>query len=1201
MLWLLANLQTPLVRDRVRSELQQRFGIEADYERLSLTPSGLIVRGIEVASPPSFRGQAPALARLGDLDVGWNLGALIGGARRLDRVRLSGVRASVVVDRDTGGSSVQVLADGMPQPAQPAQPEPPPAPQAPVALSGRLAAVELPPGLGLGEFELTDLELTLIELEGGQVVRTVLLAGLEVGANLDTTEQGLSARVTLGSDKDGVRASVIEGEARRDLVIRPALSVGVDSARGLSLKGRIDLVRQSVDPRLPASGGLVDLDLALSFDPSGGVTELTVTRLSLLDGAAVMTGVASAVDGEVGTVAPGALTVSATVALAKLQALAPAGLVPATVEDGSLQLDVQGLTVDPVTFMPTAGSVALDLQVDGLVVEGPQRAKVNRLEVKATGDKPGDAYVLDVGSVARGVSATAGDAQVRLADARLDLKLTDLRPVLDDPLASRARTKVTAALNGLSARTPQGRVEAERIELVADASDPWRPPYGGVVTIPIEGLSAHGPRGRVLLSRSDGRVAVTLKDVLPPRRGSVEADVKLGALQAALQATSGKTLTYSAQVDAPSLGIAKPFAPADLGVRLDKLGVSLTASGAVTNAFRPDRLAIRQKTDLVLSGLSVKRPEVTYASPRVALLMEGGFDLGKPSVDLTAKLESAAGPDLDLAVTADYGRKAKRLVHELTLKLSGLAGVRAMLPPEVDVGSLTVDLTSTGTTEGVLKGFRKGARPVLASDPIAAFRGRQQLAVRVEGLQYAKDGTSVSSPRMDVDVDVTADHDGVTPELKVATPSLTAVDAGLTTTLTELKLDVGGRLDSAAAPRMADFRVEVGLKAARQEHLPGYPIGGVALSARGRLIRDRLVRIDAFTLRNEAAATALDLSGTVEMGGDGGGGLVPGREAIDFEGALSQDLSALRGLPWFGDARGELGVRLQASSGDRQRFRVAAALSAEGVDLELPEQGISLAGVDGDLPVLQEVLLVDGAAPQLVMGARTDAWSRARFQDVHPFLSGDSYLSIRRMTVNGSSAGPLAGNARLDRNLLAVDQLEAEILGGAVTGQLLLDTTPKDREIRFRGAITGVQPTQGDDRLDANAAIVLRPDSLDLQGRIQLVRIGRQHLLDLLDLIDPFREDVAINRARLGLQLGYPERVRLRFEDGFLTASLKLGGVAGLAKIDDIRGVPMGPPLQRFLGPLLTSPAQGVAAPPAAPPAAPQAAPPAEPAGGEDG
>ena len=51
------------------------------------------------------------------------------------------------------------------------------------------------------------------------------------------------------------------------------------------------------------------------------------------------------------------------------------------------------------------------------------------------------------------------------------------------------------------------------------------------------------------------------------------------------------------------------------------------------------------------------------------------------------------------------------------------------------------------------------------------------------------------------------------------------------------------------------------------------------------------------------------------------------------------------------------------------------------------------------------------------------------------------------------------------------------------------------------------------------------PDRLEVLGRAQVVRISSAHLRDLLDVLDPFGEDMRINNLRQALALGYPERV----------------------------------------------------------------------------
>jgi hypothetical protein len=70
---------------------------------------------------------------------------------------------------------------------------------------------------------------------------------------------------------------------------------------------------------------------------------------------------------------------------------------------------------------------------------------------------------------------------------------------------------------------------------------------------------------------------------------------------------------------------------------------------------------------------------------------------------------------------------------------------------------------------------------------------------------------------------------------------------------------------------------------------------------------------------------------------------------------------------------------------------------------------------------------------------------------------------------------------------------------------------------------------------------------------------------------DPTHVDPAINRIRTALLVGYPDRLRLVFDHGFASARLELGGLARFISISEIRGIPMGPIVDKFLNPILDS------------------------------
>jgi hypothetical protein len=59
-----------------------------------------------------------------------------------------------------------------------------------------------------------------------------------------------------------------------------------------------------------------------------------------------------------------------------------------------------------------------------------------------------------------------------------------------------------------------------------------------------------------------------------------------------------------------------------------------------------------------------------------------------------------------------------------------------------------------------------------------------------------------------------------------------------------------------------------------------------------------------------------------------------------------------------------------------------------------------------------------------------------------------------------------------------------------------------------------------------------------------------------------------VNRIRKALAIGYPDHVRLGFSHGFASYRVTLGGLGALVRIDEVRGIPIGPILDKALAPL---------------------------------
>jgi hypothetical protein len=206
----------------------------------------------------------------------------------------------------------------------------------------------------------------------------------------------------------------------------------------------------------------------------------------------------------------------------------------------------------------------------------------------------------------------------------------------------------------------------------------------------------------------------------------------------------------------------------------------------------------------------------------------------------------------------------------------------------------------------------------------------------------------------------------------------------------------------------------------------------------------------------------------------------------------------------------------------------------------------------------------------MLRDADINPYSELRFTDQHPLLSQRSYLSIARVVTPLVSIAPLAGNLKIQQNIISLSQLEMGIRGGRVTGQCVLDYDGKDSTMQAHVRASGVQSSHGEP-FDGNAAMVFSARDRSLDGRADILRIGRRHLYDLLDVQDPHRADASINRIRRGLSLGYPDRVRLSFNRGFASIKVTLGGLGRLISIDEIRGIPIGPLIDRVLAKLSTN------------------------------
>jgi translocation and assembly module TamB len=260
-------------------------------------------------------------------------------------------------------------------------------------------------------------------------------------------------------------------------------------------------------------------------------------------------------------------------------------------------------------------------------------------------------------------------------------------------------------------------------------------------------------------------------------------------------------------------------------------------------------------------------------------------------------------------------------------------------------------------------------------------------------------------------------------------------------------------------------------------------------------------------------------------------------------------------------------VTLGVESPDLRVFRSTARVTLAGARIHLPKSGLVAEPIDAEIPIVVTVART-ASGFELVRVNRLNPYSVLRFEDQHALLNGRSFLSIGKVEVPGLSISPLAGNLRVDESAVSLSQLEMGLRGGKVAGHCILDWDGWKSHLRADIRANGVQSSYGEP-FDGNFAFVVSAKDRTVDGHAEILRIGRRHLYDLLDLQDPHHLAPAFNRVRQALALGYPRHVRVIFDRGFARAQISFGGLAALVRVDELRGIPVEPLIDKFISPQL--------------------------------
>ena len=1230
LLVLVHGLDQPWIKHRVQALVRASAGIELDYRsvRIALLSGGTI-EGLVVLSPEEVRGLARDLAVVDHVELRWSLASLLGHGPTLTSLAVSGVTVTVVVD-ERGRTSFDALSQpGAAADKSPVVPlsRAPAAWLGSAPAVGDLSVdrvtlvlIRAEGGLPVERTELRGLSLAGVATPAAKGWRvqarlgspdTPLALGVErqrrgapaggararLWLTVDATSTALTAAIdlhvleqSLAADLPGDDRLHAEASARFDATAgQTAITLDhTDLGAGAATVEASIEVPDSGDPIVRHARGDVDLARLLLWVPAG---LLPVTAES----ARLHYQIDSLVAGPVVRLADGG-AVALDAAVSSLRVNLAAGVLE--VRAGKLSLHGQ-----PAPGGGVAGQGAIELS--GMRLAGDR------------GDLGADGIAIDFDAAQGGQGAIDGHAGLRFArieteggssiaarDGQLQVRVQGLRPDAAEPLGTRGDVTLSGSLTSLDARRPGARVWVDGLTLHAHTLLEGHAPYATEITGQAARLHVSGAGERHVVD-DPGGFQIELHDVVPDlerpmaSRGVGRLTVDLGELRASCDVTKeADAMNFALDAAAPSLKAIVPLLSPDLATSAPWAVMAVT----VKTSGRADRLAggdpqLRQSTavhvlrpafgnvaaqslslDLRSSGTALR--QAADADLRVqALALDGGdpsddrltlsaaFDRERPSCSLRVETAGRAASKLSASLSFDRPRRA--VAYEIEGTLAGLAPlapfaskIRAL--EGFDLSKLELGLSARGAVLGLVSSVSRDGAIGLEPHPSRTAAVEGTVDVRVAHLRWARGNAALVTPAaawhadmhvaggrrtMSSHVDVDALHLGVGPD----------------------EVDLAGITDEASATVTGDLTdpqgeltVRAAVRDVHQDAVPEYPVGDVAFTLSAERDPEGLVHVSELKLVNGAGGTSLGLTGSADVNAR--------RRRLSLTTHLTQDLAPLSGAPERFTGRGTVTLDATVESPDLSLFRARVDLKVDDVHAKLPRAGVDVEAANGVIPITTAVEIgkaddTGKTAVVLRRDAERNPYSMLRFADQHSLLRRTGFISIASVSTPLFSIAPLAGNLGIEQNVISLSQFEMGIRGGRITGQCALDWDGPRSTLELHVRASGVQSSHGEP-FDGNIAVAIAASDRTVEGRAEILHIGPRHLLDLLDMQDPMRVDPAMNRVRSALSFGYPKRLRLVFDHGFASARLELGGLASLISLGELRGIPMGPFVDKLLGPI---------------------------------
>ena len=1226
------SLDQPWVKRRLQGLARTLAGVEIDYRsaRLDLL-SGIDIVGLAVHSPAEFRPFAPELLQIERADARWSPSSIVGRGPLIRRVTASRITLTAVVD-ECGRTSFDALTGSSkksaPEPTLPLSHRAssflgvaPPVERLDVDHIA-LVVIRTSHGKVSERLDLQNLSVALVATSAApreSGVRVVARLGspnnpLELG--LTRTREGApsgAARAKLWLTVDATSSVLTAAIDVRMLGQTFASSVSADhwlhsevtmrfdpnagrtsvtldhteAADGAATADGAMEISDGGQPTVRRAHGDIDLARLLAWLP-GGLVPVTAAR------ARVRYRIDSLIAGPVVRLsAGGAATVD--VDAANVTWSGPAG----TLRIGGVEVRLRARPsesggVGVIGSMKLAGTelasekerlVADDVAVDVDGQQGSDRTIAGRVGIRFA-------------RVARdGIQSVVARA------GQLDLRAEGLQADMNDPLTARGGVTLSTELGSLDVRSVGARAMFDGLALRSHTALGGHAPYSVELEGHMSRVRVIGRDGKLLGDapvRLEGRAHEIRPDFLRPSasRGVLSVAVVVGDTQASLDATKGSdAVDFALRAGARSLKAVRPLLSPALNdeVPWDRMALVVRSSGRIER-IASGRPTIRETTQVdiehpAFENVAARSVSLTLQSQGTAvrqrldvdlrtqgLAIDGGsqkddrlalkatVDGDAPSVAFQLATDGHAATNLSGSLSFDPARRAVAYVLEGHLAdLAEFAPLAAKVHEfdGFDLSELEIELSARGALLGVVSGVSRDGtvklEPNLARS--AAVDGKAQL--KVTHFRWAKGDTAIVTPALSWQGDMRTDGPRRTVESRLDVGTL-HLDLG------SRDVDVNGVHDEASAVvtgNLADpeleLRQRLSIRAVEQALFPEYPLGDVAVALSVEHNPEDgpegLLHISDMKIVNGVGGTTLAVAGNVDLGSV--------RRTLSVTTSLTQDLARLSTVPGRFKGRGSVAVEANVTSPDLKRYRVLAALKGKDVTVALPRAGIYVETANGDVPITVGLQVGNNGVTLQGLEARSP-YSMLRFSDQHPLLNRSGFLSIAHLRTPFVSIAPLVGNLAIEQNVIALRQFEMGVHNGIVTGQCGIDWNGPKSTVDLHVRAAGVQSSHGEP-FDGNIAVAISAADRTIDGRAEILRIGKHHLLDLLDLEDPLHVDHAMNRIRAALIFGYPESLRLVFDHGFASAHLELGGLASLVSIGELRGIPMGPIVDKVISSML--------------------------------